>query len=103
MKKKRRVYFNPKQIGFVMAPQKIKTLIAGRGFGKSTLIALILFFMLRAMPRAKIFFSSTTIEQIKNMTLPPVIAKLHEMGIIEDRHYVVGKDPWAKDSPHKWF
>ena len=103
MKKKRRVYFNPKQIGFVMAPQKIKTLIAGRGFGKSTLIALILFFMLRAMPRAKIFFSSTTIEQIKNMTLPPVIAKLHEMGIVEDRHYVVGKDPWAKDSPHKWF
>lgn len=101
--KRRRVYFNPKQIAFVQAVQKIKTLIAGRGFGKSTLIALILLFMLRVMPRAKIFFSSTTIEQIKNMTLPPVIAKLHEMGIIENRHFVVGKDPWAKDSKHKWF
>lgn len=101
--KRRRVYFNPKQIAFVTAPQKIKTCVAGRGFGKSTLIALILLFMLRSMPRAKIFFSSTTIEQIKNMTLPPVRAKLREMGLIEDVHYVVGKDPWGLNSTCKWF
>ena len=86
-----------------MAPQKIKTCVAGRGFGKSTLIALIIYQMLRWMPRAKIFFSSTTIEQIKNMTLPPVRAKLAEMGIIEGKHYVVGTDPWGANSPCKWF
>lgn len=101
--KKRRVYFNPKQIAFVTAPQKVKTCVAGRGFGKSTLIALILLFMLRAMPRAKIFFSSTTIEQIKNMTLPPVLEKLAEMGLKEGKHFVVGKDPWGLNSPCKWF
>lgn len=100
---KRRVYFNSKQISFVTAPQKIKTCVAGRGFGKSTLIALILLFMLRAMPRAKIFFSSTTLEQVKNSTLPPVLEKLAEMGLVEDRHFVVGKDPWSANSPCKWF
>lgn len=99
----KRVYFNGRQIAFATALQKIRVLIAGRGFGKSTLIALILYLMLRAMPRAKIFFSSTTVEQIKNSTLPPVIAKLGEMGITENRHFVVGKDPWAHHSAHKWF
>lgn len=101
--KTKRVYFNQKQIDFVLAPQKIKTVVAGRGWGKSTVIALILLFMLEKMARAKIFFSSTTIEQIKNMTLPPVIAKLAEMGIIEGRHFVVGKDPWGANSRCKWF
>lgn len=101
--KKRRVYFNQKQIDFVSAVQKIKTCIAGRGFGKSTLIALILLFMLRAMPRAKIFFSSTTLEQVKNSTLPPVLAKLAEMGLKEDVHFVIGKDPWSANSKCKWF
>ena len=101
--KKRRVYFNPKQIAFVTAPQKIKTCVAGRGFGKSTLIALILLFLLKAMPRAKIFFSSTTLEQVKNSTLPPVLEKLAEMGLYEDKHFVIGKDPWGLNSKCKWF
>lgn len=100
---RRRVYFNQKQIDFVMAPQKIKTVVAGRGWGKSTVISLMLLMMLKAMPRAKVFFSSTTIEQIKNMTLPPVLAKLAEMGIVENRHFVVGKDPWGVNSRCKWF
>lgn len=100
---KKRVYFNQGQINFVTAPQKIKTVVAGRGWGKSTVIALILVFMLKNLPRAKGFFSSTTIEQIKNMTLPPVIAKLAEMGIVEGKHFVVGKDPWSSNSRCKWF
>ena len=101
--KKKQVYFNPKQIAFVSAPQKTKTCVAGRGFGKSTLIALILLFMLKAMPRAKIFFSSTTLEQVKNSTLPPVLEKLAEMGLHEDKHFVLGKDPWSSNSKHRWF
>lgn len=100
--KKRRVYFNPKQIAFVTAPQRVKTAVAGRGFGKSTLISLILYFLLQAMPGGKIFFSSTTIEQIKNSTLPPVIEKLAQMGIHEGKHFVVGKNPW-NDPKTAWF
>lgn len=101
--KKKRVYFNAKQIAFVRAAQKIKTCIAGRGFGKSTLIALILLFLLKAMPRAKIFFSSTTLEQVKNSTLPPVLEKLAEMGLFEDKHFVIGKNPWSANSKCAWF
>ena len=100
--KRRRVYFNAKQIAFAKAPQKVKTVVAGRAWGKSTVIALILYYLLKAMPRAKVFFSSTTIEQIKNSTLPPVIAKLHEMGIKEGIHFVVGKNPW-NDAKTSWF
>ncbi len=100
---KKQVYFNPKQIAFVTALQKIKTCVAGRGFGKSTLIALILLFLLKAMPRAKVFFSSTTLEQVKNSTLPPVLEKLAEMGLHEDKHFVIGKDPWGLNSKCKWF
>jgi hypothetical protein len=103
MSNARHVYFNAAQIRFATARQKIKTLIAGRGFGKSTLIALILYQMMRVLRRGKIFFSSTTVEQIKNSTLPPVIEKLAEMGIIEDKHFVVGKNPWAQGSRHAWF
>lgn len=99
---KKRVYFNARQIAFVLAPQKIKTLVAGRGFGKSTAIALVLLFFLKHMARGKIFFSSTTIEQIKNMTLPPVIEKLAKMGIHQDKHYVVGKNPW-NEAKTAWF
>jgi hypothetical protein len=101
--KPKQVYFNPKQIAFVMAPQKTKTCIAGRGFGKSALISLILRRMLNELPRGKIFFSSTTLEQVKNSTLPPVLEKLAEMGLHEDKHFVIGKDPWSMNSPCKWF
>lgn len=99
---KRRIYFNAKQIAFVQAPQKTKTLVAGRGFGKSTAIALILIFFLRHLARGKVFFASTTLEQVMNSTLPPVRDKLAKIGIKEDVHYVVGKDPW-KDKKTRWF
>lgn len=101
-KTKKRIYFNQKQIDFVMAKQKFKTLVAGRGFGKSTVIALILRLLLKHLPRAKGFFSSTTLEQVKNMTLPPVIEKLAKMGIHEGKHFVVGLDPW-KNPKTAWF
>lgn len=96
------VYFNPVQIQFASAPQRIKCLVAGRGFGKSSLIALIVYFWLDKMPRAKIFFSSTTFEQLDNSTLPPIREKWLELGLIEGVHFVVGKRPpenWAQ--PYK--
>lgn len=101
------VYFNRVQIAFVKALQKVRVLIAGRGFGKSTLLAWIIYEMVRAMPRAKVFFASTTVEQIRNSTLPPIIQKWAEFRLKEDVHYVIGKKPpdWFKRpiSPPKEF
>jgi len=101
MGKKKQVYFNSLQIAFVQATQKIRVLIAGRGVGKSTLIAWIIYEMLRAMGATKdrlagkIFFASTTLEQIKNSMMPPIKKKWAEFGLKEDVHYVVDKQPPA--------
>ena len=100
---KKEVYFNSLQIRFVTAVQKIRVLLAGRGVGKSTLIAWVIYEMLRAMganqkrKAAKIFFASTTLEQIKNSMLPPITKKWEEMGLMQDVHYVIDK------SPPDWF
>jgi hypothetical protein len=91
------VYFNAKQIEFAMAPQRIKCMVAGRGFGKSTEITLILYEWLRRMPRAKVFLASTTFEQITDFTLPVIRAKWADLGLKEDVHYVVAKRP-----PERW-
>lgn len=87
------VYFNKKQIEVLKAPQKDRTMIWGRGTGKSTVIAGITRMKASALPRAKIFFSSTTYNQILTKTLPPIEQKWQEFGLIEDIHYVVGKKP----------
>ena len=93
MRKRVKVFFNKTQIKYMQALQKMRWLIAGRGFGKSTLIAWIIYEMLRALPRGKIFFASTTVEQIKNSTLPAVEAKLSEFGLVKGVHYVVCQRP----------
>lgn len=99
----KQIYFNPLQVRFVTAKQKVRVLIAGRGVGKSTLLAWVIYEMLRAMGAtkdrlaAKIFFASTTLEQIKNSMLPPIRKKWSEMGLKEDVHYVVDK------TPPEWF
>ena len=91
------VYFNDAQIEFVQARQKTRVGVMGRGFGKSTMISWMVVEMLGAMPRGKIFFASTTIEQIKNSMLPPIRMKWAEFGLIEGRHFVIGT------SPPDWF
>lgn len=108
MKAKIQSFFNEKQIEFVQARQKVRALIAGRGFGKSTLIAWLICEMLRVLVvrdskgkiigAGKIFFASTTVEQIKNSMLPPIRDKWAEFGLKEDVHYVIGKRPpdWYK-------
>ena len=93
--RKSEVYFNRSQIRFVTARQKTRVCVAGRGWGKSTVIAWMTFEMLRELPRGKVFFASTTIEQIKNSMLPPIRAKWAEFGLVEGIHYVIGKRPPA--------
>lgn len=87
------VYFNTKQLEFLKAKQKTKALIAGRGFGKSTVIGGSQFMKAKFIPRAKNFFASTTYNQILTATLPAIEGKFQDMGLIPDIHYIVGKRP----------
>lgn len=95
--KTKTVYFHSQQIKFCYSKQRVKCLIAGRGWGKSTEIALTTYEWLRKMPRGKVFLASTTFEQIENSTLPAVRDKWAELGLKENIHYVVGKRP-----PENW-
>lgn len=97
MSKQKPVYFHSKQIEFTQAPQRVKCAVAPRGWGKSTLLALITYEWMRLMPRGKVFLSSTTFDQIENNVLPVMREKWLELGLKEDLHYVVGKKP-----PDRW-
>ena len=93
------VYFHSKQIEFATAPQRVKCAVSPRGWGKSTVIALITYEWFRKMPRGKVFYSSTTFDQIENQSLPVIRDKWRELGFVEGLHYVVGKRP--PDNWHK--
>ncbi len=87
------MYWNPKQIEFLQSRHPIRTFLAGRGSGKSTVIGGTDLVRMREMPRAKGFLSSSTYNQILTKTLPAMEAKWQEAGMKEGIHYVVGKRP----------
>lgn len=91
-------WFNQTQIDFVTAFQKFKVAICGRGFGKTTMIALILFLIAKYLPRSKGFLAAKTVEQIEDEILPQIRKKLRRLGLQEGLHYVVGVRPpdWYK-------
>ena len=96
------VYFNEKQLEFLQAKQKICTLIWGRGTGKGVALAGKTFLRMRNLPRAKFFLSSTTYGQLLTKTLPPMLEKWGEIGLHENRDYVIGKRPLKGfDAPYK--
>ena len=100
---KKKVYFNAKTIQFVKhARQKLRVLVAGRGFGKTTSMAWITAEWIRAMPRGRFFIASTTLDQIKEELLPVIIEKWRDFGLKENIHFVIGKRPpeWYA-SPYK--
>ena len=98
-KNKQKLYLNPKQREFLAARQKTKTMLAGRGFGKSTVAGVSARQKVSALPRGKIFFASTTYNQILTKTLPAVENMWEQMGFREHLsneqpgHYVIGRKP----------
>lgn len=92
-------YINPKQQEFIQAQQRIKAFIGGRGSGKSSLIGIRTRMAMSEMPRAKIFFSSTTYAQILTKTMPAIEMMWAGFGLKEYRspkekgHYIVGRKP----------
>jgi len=92
-KRSKTLYLNEKQLQFLQAMQPVKIALAGRGWGKSSLIGFGQRQKMSALPRAKFFFASTTYNQILTKTLPAAENIWQEMGMVEDVHYSVGKKP----------
>ena len=82
-----------KQIDFLFDGRRIKTGVFGRGWGKSYLTAAIFYQWMCQMPRGKAFLTAGSYEQIENTTLAECRKFWEALGLIEDVHYVVGKQP----------
>ncbi|MEO7175354.1 MAG: hypothetical protein ABI002_06165 [Saprospiraceae bacterium] len=102
--RKNEVYLNAKQIEFLRAPQKDKTFMGARGTGKSTEIGACTSQQAAYMPRAKIFFSSSTYGQLQTKTIPAMEVIWNQVGLKEYKsakepgHYRIGQRPppgWA--------
>ena len=80
----------------------MKTLIAGRGFGKSSVIALILYNMFAEMPKAHVAFVALSFGQVKNLSLAAIKKQWIKLGLAEGIHFVVGKKPPKNfDTPYQ--
>lgn len=86
-------------MNFIKASQRIKASVWGRGSGKSSLIGVRTRMLMNALPRGKIFFSSSTYAQILTKTMPAIEAMWERFGLKEyagpdDKgHYVIGRKP----------
>lgn len=99
------VWMNDKQAAFCQDTRNTKVLVAGRGFGKSAMLALQLLIWMLHLPRAKAFLCAMNLTQVKNETLSVVRDLWRVMGFVEGRDYVVGENPykvWKKFKP-AWF
>jgi len=86
-------YLNPVAQLYLQAKQLKKGLIAGRGFGKSTVNGISIIQKVDNMPRSVGTFLGITYTQILTNTLPPMISSWERYGYIRDVHYVIGKKP----------
>lgn len=71
--------------------------MGGRGVGKSSAVAWIFREMMQALPGGRIYYASTTLEQIKLEMMPEIKKKLADFGLVEGIHYVDCK------TPPEWF
>jgi len=93
MRSSKKLYLNPKQRQFLLAKQKTRVFLGGRGSGKSHEIGVIQRKKAGVMPRSKGFLASTTYNQILTKTLPAIISAWESMGLVENVHYIVGRKP----------
>ena len=92
------------QVAVRLAPQPVKVVEAGRGSGKSTVIADEMIDMVFDMPRSTSFLQGATFKQILTRTLPSTIESLRSLGYIKDVHYKVCMKPpksWLKNEAYE--
>ncbi|MFK7049889.1 hypothetical protein V3Q77_08305 [Flavobacterium davisii] len=90
-RKKKVVNLHLGQLAFDLAPQPIKVLEAGRGWGKSTILGKKIRDFVVNLPRATIALVGSTYSQILSRTLPSTIEGLEMFGIYQDIDFVVGR------------
>jgi hypothetical protein len=83
--------FNLPQLLHVLAPQKHKMNVWGRGAGKSTILGYTAKEVAFQMPRASVAIACETYVQALTRTLPSTINGLAMMGYHKDIHFTVGK------------
>lgn len=86
------------------ARQKVKIIEAGRGSGKSTVLADEMEDIAHDMPRSTNFLQGDTYQQILTRTLPSTIESLTTLGYVKDLHYFVNKKPppsWRWEEPYE--
>ena len=77
----------------ILRPQKLRTAVCGRGFGKSHLEGKLIKLMFSNLPRTLVGIASLTFGHILTVEIPEITYALANEGIVEGMHYVVGKRP----------
>lgn len=88
---------NNVQLVTKLSTARHKVLVAGRGVGKTTMIAEELLDLLRIFPRGKAGLIGMTYYHIKTKSMPVIIKHWEKRGFIKDVHYFVGRKP-----PKNW-
>lgn len=78
--KQKIAYLNPKQEEFIQAKQRRKSLVAGRGFGKSSMIGFVTADKVMQMPRAKSMLIGPTYAHLLSKTVPAITQALESIG-----------------------
>lgn len=91
------IQLNLPQLLMILAPQKNKVLLGGRGLGKSTVLGYSQKERAFQMPRCSQFLVGETYSQMLTRTLPSTIEGLQLLGYYKDVHYFVGRK-----APAKW-
>jgi hypothetical protein len=89
--------YNHAQLAVKLSSARHKAIVAGRGIGKTTIIADEELQLQRLMPRGKIGLIGLTYFHIKTKSMPVVINHWEKKGFIKDVHYYVGRKP-----PKRW-
>jgi hypothetical protein len=100
----RKLEYNPAQLVFIAAAQRIKIGVWGRGTGKSTILGRHIRDCVVEMPRSTGALVAKTFRQIETRTLPSTIKALEDHGLIQGIHFFVGKKPptsWHWPNPYE--
>ncbi|SFC95087.1 hypothetical protein SAMN05421780_1143 [Flexibacter flexilis DSM 6793] len=96
--------FNLPQLAVIYAQQPNVYLEAGRGLGKSTILAWRMKELTHAMPRSAMVIVGETYQQILTRTLPSTISGLARLGYHHGLHYFIGRRPpasWKWSEPYE--
>ncbi len=105
----KKVYANAAQIKFLSFKMalSIAIFIGGRGVGKSFTCGLSIYEMVQMFPGAKSYLMAATYSQLLTKTLPEIKEALRFLNLIENIHYVIGRQPprnfqKSYKKPEKW-